>query len=98
LGASWGCDHRRPYRLEGGRWTEVDSPELIAYKNERLPEPDPADLFTRSGYRPVDRISIPGAAVRAGLPPRIPVFVLKTLMRTLRRGYTAAVFDVGEYR
>jgi methyltransferase (TIGR00027 family) len=27
----------RPYRLDGGRWTEVDARELIAYKNERLP-------------------------------------------------------------
>jgi methyltransferase (TIGR00027 family) len=27
----------RPYRLNGGRWVEVDHPELIAFKNQRLP-------------------------------------------------------------
>lgn len=27
----------RAYRLDGGRWFEVDEPQLIAYKNERLP-------------------------------------------------------------
>jgi len=182
----------RPYRLNGGRWLELDAPELIAYKEERLPaadaknelarisidfdrqslgdtlvgfatsdpvvfviegvllyldpprilrlletlrrlfpnhrvvcdlmtkamfdrhagtmqqklagadtaltvtEPDPADLFTRSGYLLVDRISIPEASVRAGLPPRIPVVILKTLLRTLYKGYTVCVFTVGD--
>lgn len=27
----------RPYRLSGGQWIEVDEPQVIAYKNERLP-------------------------------------------------------------
>src|SRR5215207_11145099 len=27
----------RPYRLTGGRWIELDEPQIIAYKNERLP-------------------------------------------------------------
>lgn len=27
----------RPYRLEGGIWLEFDEPQVIAYKNERLP-------------------------------------------------------------
>jgi methyltransferase (TIGR00027 family) len=35
----------RPYRLTGGRWIELDEPQIIAYKNERLPvENSPNEL------------------------------------------------------
>ena len=27
----------RPYRLAGGNWIEIDEPQIISYKNERLP-------------------------------------------------------------
>jgi methyltransferase (TIGR00027 family) len=27
----------RPYRLTGGKWTELDEPQIISYKNEKLP-------------------------------------------------------------
>lgn len=27
----------RPYRLKGGNWLELDEPQVIAYKNEKLP-------------------------------------------------------------
>ncbi len=27
----------RPFRLQGGRWLEVDEPDLLAYKESRLP-------------------------------------------------------------
>lgn len=27
----------RPYRISGGQWIEVDEPQVIAYKNDRLP-------------------------------------------------------------
>lgn len=27
----------RPYRLQGGQWLELDEPQIIDYKNERLP-------------------------------------------------------------
>lgn len=30
----------RPYRLQGGSWFELDEPEVVAYKNARLPEDD----------------------------------------------------------
>ena len=30
----------RAYRLEGGTWVELDEPQVIAYKNERLPAAD----------------------------------------------------------
>lgn len=183
----------RPYRLDGGRWTELDAPELIAYKNERLPasdakneltriaidleaqstgdalvgfatndpvafvvegvlmylttaqildlldtvtglfpnhrivcdlmtksmfdkyavsmheklveahttmtvtEHDPADLFLRSGYRLVRRMSIPEAMCHHRMPGSMPVLVLKTMFRALYKGYTIAVFDTGAY-
>jgi methyltransferase (TIGR00027 family) len=28
----------RPYRLQGGKWFELDEPAVVAYKNERLPQ------------------------------------------------------------
>lgn len=27
----------RPYRIKGGDWTEIDEPQIIHYKNEKLP-------------------------------------------------------------
>lgn len=30
----------RAYRLDGGTWVELDEPQVIAYKNERLPASD----------------------------------------------------------
>ena len=27
----------RPYRLKGGNWLEIDEPQIISYKNEKLP-------------------------------------------------------------
>ena len=30
----------RPYRLEGGNWIEIDEPQIINYKNEKLPLDD----------------------------------------------------------
>lgn len=27
----------RPYRLAGGKWSEIDEPQIIDYKNEKLP-------------------------------------------------------------
>lgn len=27
----------RPYRLMGGNWLEIDEPQIIGYKNEKLP-------------------------------------------------------------
>ncbi|HKS09983.1 MAG TPA: class I SAM-dependent methyltransferase, partial [Pyrinomonadaceae bacterium] len=30
----------RAYRLKGGTWIELDEPQIIAYKNERLPVTD----------------------------------------------------------
>jgi methyltransferase (TIGR00027 family) len=40
----------RAFRLEGGSWYELDEPQLIAYKNEKLPAPQAPN--------PLQRISI----------------------------------------
>ena len=33
----------RAYRLQGGSWIELDEPQVIVYKNERLPVDPPHD-------------------------------------------------------
>jgi methyltransferase (TIGR00027 family) len=40
----------RAYRLKGGKWIELDEPQVIAYKNERLP--------ASQAQNPLQRISI----------------------------------------
>jgi len=37
----------RPYRLRGGEWYEIDEPQLIAYKGERLPVAESPNPLTR---------------------------------------------------
>lgn len=37
----------RPYRLDGGTWIELDEPQVIAYKNERLPVENSANALSR---------------------------------------------------
>jgi methyltransferase (TIGR00027 family) len=37
----------RPYRLTGGHWVEVDEPQIIIYKNEKLPITECANNLTR---------------------------------------------------
>ena len=37
----------RPYRLTGGTWVEIDDPQIIAYKNERLPVEHSANPLSR---------------------------------------------------
>lgn len=37
----------RPYRLSGGNWLEVDEPQLIAYKNSKLPADECPNPLTR---------------------------------------------------
>ena len=37
----------RAYRLEGGSWVELDEPQVIAYKNERLPVAESRNELTR---------------------------------------------------
>ena len=37
----------RAYRLKGGTWIELDEPQVIAYKNERLPVSDSPNELQR---------------------------------------------------
>ena len=37
----------RAYRLKGGTWLELDEPQVIAYKNERLPASDAQNKLQR---------------------------------------------------
>lgn len=37
----------RPYRIDGGTWIEIDEPQIIAYKNERLPVENSANALSR---------------------------------------------------
>lgn len=37
----------RPFRLTGGTWIELDEPQVIAYKNERLPAAESKNPLTR---------------------------------------------------
>lgn len=37
----------RPYRLTGGNWFEVDEPQIISYKNDRLPIGECSNPLTR---------------------------------------------------
>ena len=37
----------RPYRIKGGQWVEIDEPQIITYKNEKLPIAECANNLTR---------------------------------------------------
>ncbi len=37
----------RPYRIAGGEWIEIDEPQIIEYKNEKLPIAECANKLTR---------------------------------------------------
>ena len=37
----------RPYRIKGGEWVEIDEPQIIEYKNEKLPIAECTNRLTR---------------------------------------------------
>jgi methyltransferase (TIGR00027 family) len=37
----------RPYRIKGGEWVEIDEPQIIEYKNEKLPITECTNKLTR---------------------------------------------------
>jgi hypothetical protein len=53
---------------------------------------NPEEVFLENGYRRIGRISIVGKAVEFGLI-KIPRIFLKTLLRTLAKGYAIYVFE-----
>jgi O-methyltransferase involved in polyketide biosynthesis len=55
---------------------------------------DPARRVTREGYRPIARTSILGRASELRALP-VPKLLLDTLLRPLRDGYSAHVFEAG---
>jgi methyltransferase (TIGR00027 family) len=65
----------RAFRLTGGSWYEFDEPQLIAYKNERLPESQAPNPLRRVG---IDFAAEP-LATKLGAVPRgaNPVFVIE---------------------
>ena len=52
----------------------------------------PAQPFLASGYREVERVSVAGRAAELGAL-RVPPLLVRTVLRTLRRGYAVHVFD-----
>ena len=38
----------RPYRIKGGNWLEIDEPQIIEYKNEKLPIAECSNKLTRT--------------------------------------------------
>src|SRR5437667_14450 len=92
----------RAFRLPGGRWIELDEPAVIALKETLLPalgapygrlEVDPLELIQAAGFRLTTRQSIMGRAVALGML-NFPRWLLATMLRSLRDGYTVATFEL----
>jgi methyltransferase (TIGR00027 family) len=85
----------RAYRLKGGAWVEVDEPQVIAYKNERLPVSDcenelqriPVDFSTESLEEKLSAFAgrSPVAVVVEGVFMYLEEEEIGRLLRTLRR-------------
>lgn len=85
----------RAFRLDGGTWVEVDEPQIIAYKNERLP----ADGSTNDLHRiPIDFAAesleeklapfagrSPAIVVVEGVLMYLEEDAIKQMLQTLRR-------------
>jgi methyltransferase (TIGR00027 family) len=85
----------RAFRLKGGVWVELDEPEVIAYKNERLPVSNcdnelhriPVDFSTDSLDEKLSSFSNanPIAVVIEGVFAYLEEEVIRQLLQTLRR-------------
>lgn len=87
----------RPFRMKGGRWTEVDEQALISYKNARLPSsgsPNPLERVAvdfntdwlpsvLERYRGAGRVTIVIEGVLLYLEPKQVAKLLETLRRRL---------------
>jgi methyltransferase (TIGR00027 family) len=72
----------RAFRLQGGSWVELDEPQVIAYKNERLP--------SANAHNHLQRISIDFATESvedklASFSNRSPVIVIEGVFMYLER-------------
>jgi methyltransferase (TIGR00027 family) len=87
----------RAFRLKGGRWLEVDEPQLFAWKEPRLPSADSPNPLTRvavdfSTERLADRLAEfadpgPVAIVVEGVLMYLGETQIRELLGTLRRLY-----------
>lgn len=85
----------RAYRLQGGTWVELDEPEVIAYKNERLPVSQaanklhriPIDFATESLENKLAPFSShsPVVVVIEGVFMYLEENAIRQLLQTLRR-------------
>ena len=85
----------RAYRLGGGEWVEFDEPQVIEYKNERLPASDcgndlrrvPIDFSTDSLEEKLSPFAgrSPAAVVIEGVLMYLEEEAIGLLLRTLRR-------------
>jgi len=85
----------RAFRLKGGAWVELDEPQVIAYKNERLPVANcenelhriPIDFSADSLEEKLSSFSIgsPIAVVIEGVFAYLEEEVIGQLLQTLRR-------------
>ena len=85
----------RAYRLEGGTWVELDEPQVIAYKNERLPASNcenelhriPIDFSTDSLEEKLSSFSSrsPVVVVIEGVFTYLEEEVIGQLLQILRR-------------
>jgi methyltransferase (TIGR00027 family) len=85
----------RAFRLKGGTWVELDEPQVIAYKNERLPASNcenelhriPIDFSTDSLEEKLSSFSSrsPVAVVIEGVFLYLEEEVIGQLLQTLRR-------------
>jgi methyltransferase (TIGR00027 family) len=86
----------RAYRLKGGTWIELDEPQVIAYKNERLPASEaqnplqriPIDFATESveeKLSPVASGGGPTVVVIEGVFMYLEEETIRQLLQTLHR-------------
>jgi methyltransferase (TIGR00027 family) len=85
----------RAYRLKGGTWVELDEPQVVAYKNERLPAADcenelqriAIDFSTDSLEEKLHAFSgrEPVAVVIEGVFMYLEEAAIRQLLQTLRR-------------
>lgn len=90
----------RAFRLTGGRWLEVDEPQVFAWKEPRLPAADSPNPLTRlpvdfAGERLADRLQSfadPGAVVVVieGVLMYLSEPLIRELLRTVRATFPRA--------
>jgi methyltransferase (TIGR00027 family) len=82
----------RPYRLGGGRWVELDEPQVVAHKDARLPVSDCSNPLSRV---PIDFLLDPLEEKLAPFASSAPVvFVVEGVFIYLDEAQTRKLFEV----